>query len=78
MIKREQNKLRVEIPISSVDELVRYQRGLLHVLKRIHIDECDVEFKNDLAAVYELLSHILIEKDFPYEHEEILNHLNSK
>jgi hypothetical protein len=43
MIRTEGNQLKIEIPISSIDELVRYQRGLLHVLKKIHIDECDPE-----------------------------------
>lgn len=74
---KEKNQLRIEIPISNIDELSRYQKGLLNLLKRIHIEKCDPQFKDDLTAVYELLSHILMEKEFPYQHDEILNKLNS-
>lgn len=73
----DKNLLRIEIPISNVEELCRYQKGLLNLLKRIHIEKCDPQFKDDLKAVYELLSHILMEKEFPYHHEEILGKLNS-
>jgi hypothetical protein len=70
-------QLKIVIPVSSVAELGKYQKGLLNLLKRINIEKCDPQFKDDLAAVYELLSHILMEKEFPSQHDDILNDLSS-
>ncbi len=56
------NHLRIEIPLSSPDGLIRYQNALLSILRRIRIDKCETEFKEDLKAVYELLSHLQIEE----------------
>lgn len=57
-------KSKIVIPISSAEELSKYQKGLLSVLSRIKIDKLDPGFKEDLKAVYALLSHLLDDKDF--------------
>jgi hypothetical protein len=57
------NPIKVIIPVSGVEEVQRYQKGLLGILGKIEIDQCKPGFKEDLKAVYELLSHLLLSKE---------------
>jgi hypothetical protein len=59
-----QNPLKIIIPVSGIDEVYRYQKGVLTILSKIEIDNCKPSFKEDLKAVYELLSHLLLNKEF--------------
>lgn len=53
--------LTVTIPVAGVDELHKYQKGLLAVLSEINIDTCDEELKENIKTVYQLLNHLLID-----------------
>jgi hypothetical protein len=55
------NQIRIEIPISSIEEVGRYRKSLLCILNRVEIDPGDLSFKNDLKSVYELLNHLIHE-----------------
>lgn len=64
VINSGKNQLKVDIPISGIDELHKYQNGLLSILRKIKIDNCDPEFKEHLKTVYELLSHLQPKEEF--------------
>lgn len=46
----------VRIPVSSIEDIARYQKSLISVLDKVEIDDCNPEFREDLATVYKLLS----------------------
>lgn len=77
-----ENVLKIIIPNAGIKELYRYQKGILSILNKIQIENCEASFKEDLKAVYELLNHIQVEQEpFPkdenlvhqYGHPELLN-----
>lgn len=53
-------KLKIEIPIASLDDLERYRSALLSVLRRVNINACDTQFKDDLKTVYALISRMTV------------------
>jgi hypothetical protein len=57
------NPKKIIIPVSGVEEVQKYQKGILGILGKIEIDHCKPGFKEDLKAVYELLSHLLMSKE---------------
>lgn len=67
------NQIKIEINVSSIDELFNYQKGLMSLLGRIQIDNCDTRLKENLKSVYKLLSHLLIDKEFPCTDEDKQN-----
>lgn len=71
------NQLKIEIPIKDLEELARYQNALLSILRKISIDKCDPQFKDDLKVVYALLSHTLMGKGLPVDYsntEKMVEH----
>lgn len=56
------NQLKIEIPLTGLDDLSKYQNALLSMLRRVSIDKNDYQFKEDLKTVYSLLSHTLLDK----------------
>lgn len=63
------DQLKIIIPVAGIEELYRYQKGILGILGRIEIDDCNPIFKEDLKAVYQLLTHLLVDKAFLSRHE---------
>jgi len=63
------NELQVTIPVQGIQELYRYQKGLLGVLAEIQISGCDEKLKENLKSVYQLLSHLLLDTEFLNQHE---------
>jgi hypothetical protein len=61
-IETGENGLVIVIPDAGVQDLRRFRKGLLSILSKITIENCDSEFKENLKAVYELLSHLQIEE----------------
>jgi len=51
-------QLKVEFEISTIEELHSYEKGIRGILRKIEIANCDEELKENLKAVYELLSHL--------------------
>jgi len=54
----------IVIPLQKVDDLLRYQRGILKVLGKIEIGDCNSDLKENLMAVYEILDHLGADTDF--------------
>jgi hypothetical protein len=59
-----EKELKIFISITSIEKLNRYQCGLLGVLSRIEIGNCDPELKENIKAVYELLTQLRLSEDF--------------
>jgi hypothetical protein len=53
------NTCKIVIPVSDVQEILRYQRGVLGLLRKIELDTCGPTLKDDVKAVFELLGHML-------------------
>jgi hypothetical protein len=71
MVKFEEttSTLKIIIPVSSMDEVEKYHKGLLGILRKIEVDNCDPTFRENLKSVYELLSHITTDKDRGLGHD---------
>lgn len=63
---------RIIIPIADMDELSKYQRGLLGVLRKVEVGNCDPRLKENLKSVYELLSHLVPDKNSFIQERELL------
>lgn len=59
--KKSENTLVIIIPNSDIRDLDKFRKGILSVLSKVKIDNCDPEFKDNLKAVYELLSHLKLD-----------------
>ena len=55
MIEYNQNQLTIRIPVSGMEELHAYQRGILGVLNEIDIDHASLDLEGYLKRVYQLL-----------------------
>ena len=60
MIETEKNpnQLILKISLSGHEELHNYQKGIRGLLRRIEITNCDPDLKENIKAVYQLLSHL--------------------
>lgn len=67
-VKRE---LKLEIPVKDIAEVNLYRNALLRVLRKINIDHNDQQLKEDLKAIYTLLSYT------KGDVETVNTHLNS-
>lgn len=54
---------RIVIPVLDLEELAKYQKGLMGVLNKVEVGNCDPELKENLKYVYELLSHLVPDKN---------------
>lgn len=52
------NLLKIIIPGADETDLLRYREGLLSILQKVTIDNCDLNFREQLKAVYEILGHM--------------------
>lgn len=48
-------------PNASIEDVSRFRRGVLSILSKIKIESFDEKFKEDVKAVYELLSHLQLD-----------------
>jgi len=64
--------LRIVILVSGMEELAKYQKGLMGVLRKIEVDNCDPVLKENLTYVYELLSHLIPDKNSFIHQRELL------
>lgn len=63
MIEEDKNTgFRIVIPISDMEELSKYQNGLMGVLSKVEVGNCNPQLKENLKCVYELLSHLIPDK----------------
>ena len=66
------SQLKIIIPISGEDELARYRRGIMGVLRKIEVNNCDEALKENLKSVFELLSHLVPDNDSLIDHKKLL------
>lgn len=57
-----QHLLKIEIPISSSDDVKRYKSALLNMLAHIIVDDADEKLQDDLKTIYALLLHFELNK----------------
>lgn len=73
MIEEGKNSgFRIVIPISDMEELANYQKGLMGVLRKVEVGNCDPALKENLKCVYELLSHLVPDKNSFIQQRELL------
>jgi hypothetical protein len=60
MIETEKNpnQLILKISLSGHEELSNYEKAIRGLLRRIEVTNCDPDLKENLKAVYQLLSHL--------------------
>lgn len=64
MVEKEKNSgFRIVIPLSGMEELTKYQKGLMGILRKVEVGNCDPTMKENLNYVYELLSHLVTDKN---------------
>ena len=64
------NLLKIIIPLSGVEELEGYQDGVLEVLRKIDIEDCDPELIRHVMSVYKLLGHIMLDEKFFFKNNK--------
>jgi hypothetical protein len=69
--------IRICIPVTNLRDVNRYHKSIINVLDRIEISDCNPEFRNDLINVYELLSHLVPDKEFLNQEGEGTTELES-
>lgn len=52
---------KIVIPVSSQDDILRYQLGILGILGKIEVGKCTPRLKEDVKAAYDLLKHMQVE-----------------
>lgn len=73
MVEEQKNLgFRIVIPISGMEELAKYQKGLMGVLNKVEVGNCDPTLKENLKYVYELLSHLVPDKNSFIQQREVL------
>lgn len=73
---KDQNRLIIKISDVGYHDLHRFRKGLLAVLAKVSIENCEPEFKESLKSVYELLSHLRFKGSsfndcVSYEHKKL-------
>lgn len=53
---------KIEIPISSSEDVKRYKSALLNMLAHVIIDDVDEKLQDDLKTIYALLLHFELNK----------------
>lgn len=63
MIEHDKNNRprKIVIPVSTQDEILRYQLGILGILSKIEVGKCTPDLKEDVKATYDLLKHMQTE-----------------
>lgn len=69
--------LKIIIPISDSEELFRYQRGLINLLSKVEIGDCNPEVRDDVKSVYRLLSHLVDNKNSILNDSPFLNDIEN-
>jgi len=50
-----QNSLKVTISVADFEELQKFQRGIINLLSKVEIDDCNPEVKEEIKSLYKLL-----------------------
>ena len=68
---QDQSKMTITIPVSGIAELYSYQKGIMSLLSMVELENCDEELQDNLAYVYRLMNHLLLDDQF-LEHGGLL------
>ncbi|MEL7144818.1 MAG: hypothetical protein AAFO69_00515 [Bacteroidota bacterium] len=68
---QDQSKMTITIPVSGIAELYSYQKGIMSLLSMVELENCDDELQENLAYVYRLMNHLLLDDHF-LEHVDLL------
>lgn len=59
----QQNSKCIAIPFSDPEELRQYQRGIINLLSKVEIDDCNAGVRDDIKSLYKLLSFLMNDPD---------------
>ena len=68
---QDQSKMTITIPVSGIAELYSYQKGIMTLLSMVELENCDEDLQENLAYVYRLMNHLLLDDHF-LEHVDLL------
>jgi hypothetical protein len=68
----DQKQLRICIPVSNLRVIYKYHQSIINLLDKIEIDDCNPELRENLNAIYDLLSHLQPDEDFLAQYKELL------
>lgn len=68
----DKKQLRICIPVSNLKAIDKYHASIINMLDRIEIDDCNPTLRENLNAIYELLSHLQPDEDFLSQYKELL------
>jgi hypothetical protein len=63
------DQIKIVIPVSGIEEIHSYRKGIMGILKLVEIDESDEYLKENLKSVYQLLNHLSIDKSVLFQHQ---------
>ncbi|MDN5214518.1 hypothetical protein QQ020_20725 [Fulvivirgaceae bacterium BMA12] len=58
-----ENRLKLAIPFSGIEELQDYKNGIMGVLRQIKINKSNQELINHIRSVYKLLGYLVEEEE---------------
>lgn len=70
---QKENQLKITIPLSGIQELCNYQKGILGILRKIKIENCSPKLQENLKSVYKLLDHLVLDKEFLSQNENLVH-----
>ncbi|MBT1704909.1 hypothetical protein [Chryseosolibacter indicus] len=50
-----QHLLKITISVTDFEELQKFQRGIINLLSKVEIDDCNPEAKEEIKSLYKLL-----------------------
>lgn len=71
-VEKPETGLLIIIPNADIEDINKIRKGLLSILAKVKIENCDSEFKENLKAVYQLLSHLPLDKDFRNQYRTLV------
>ena len=64
-----QNQLKITISVADFEELQKFQRGIINLLSRVEIDDCNPDAKEEIKSLYKLL--LLLNESTPKERKAL-------
>jgi len=71
------NRLILKISLSGHEELHDYQKGIRGLLRCIDVTNCDPDLRENIKAVYQLLSHLQPEHVLVHNNNSLPHNLDS-
>lgn len=65
-----QNSLKVTISVADFEELQKFQRGIINLLSKVEIDDCNPEVKEEIKSLYKLL--LLLNENTPKDRKVLV------